>query len=80
MSEATFSSIFDTTFSFKVPELGPLYNRAQGRLIHDMQTMWLVKKSKMVQVHFTLDFEGLVDQRNLNGLQIHMASYKAPSG
>ena len=29
--------------------------------------MWLVKKLEMVQVHFTWDFEGLRDQKILNG-------------
>ena len=42
--------------------------------------MWLVEKPKMVQVYFTLDFEGLKDQRYAIGWIIYMASYMAPSG
>jgi hypothetical protein len=44
---------------------GPLYTRAWGPLTHelDLQIMWLVEKFEMVKVHFTLDLEGLSDQR-----------------
>ena len=41
-----------------------LYTRV---FTHDIQIMWLVEKSKMVQVYFTLDPKGIGDQRNTNG-------------
>lgn len=48
--------------------------RAQGPFTCDMQIMWLVGKPKTIQVHFTLDVEGLKDQKNLNGCQRYIAS------
>ena len=36
----------------------PLYTRAWGPLTHHMQIMQLVKKFKLVQIHFTLDPQG----------------------
>lgn len=41
--------------------------------------MWLVKKLDMVQLHFTLDHEGLMDQRCSNEWKAYMASYMALS-
>ena len=38
--------------------------RRRGPLTHDIQFMWLVKKMKTVQVHFTLDLKGVRDQKS----------------
>lgn len=52
------------------PNLMPLYTEAWGLLTYDIQTMWLVEKQEIVQVHYTLDLEGLRDQE----IEIGMAA------
>ena len=59
--------------------LGPLYTRGWGPLTCDMQIVWLVDKPETVQVHFTLDLEGLRGQRDLTGWKSHIVSYMTTS-
>lgn len=41
-----------------------------------MQIMWLAEKLATVQVHLTLDTEGLRDWKSSNGWEIYMASWQ----
>ena len=56
------------------------YTRARGSTTHKIQFMWLDEKSKMVQVHITLDLKLSRDQRNLDGWKVYMVTYNTSSG
>lgn len=67
-------------FFWRAIPLRSLYSVAWRPLTRDIQIMWLVKKMEMVQVYCTLDLEYFRDHTNLNGWEIYMTSYIAPSG